>query len=78
MRPDERVQLGCDYIVPSHKQGVDAAAALWVGANELAGGLGQVLHATVRRWLADRWPFARVAWPGRELPWEEYEGLPDR
>jgi Integrase core domain/Pyridine nucleotide-disulphide oxidoreductase len=33
---------------------------------------------TVRRWLAERWPLDRVAWPGRELLWEEYDALPDR
>jgi hypothetical protein len=70
MRPDERVQLGCVYVVPSHKQGFDAAAALWVRASELAGDLDEVLYGTVRRWLAERWPFIRVAWPGRELPWD--------
>jgi hypothetical protein len=78
MRPDERVQLGCVYIVPSEKQGVDAAAALWVRASEVPSGLDEVLYATVRRWLAERWPFSRVTWPGRELPWEEYDALPDR
>jgi hypothetical protein len=78
MRPDERVQLGCLYIVPSHKDGSDAAAALWVRASEAAGDLDQVLYATVRRWLAERWPFTRVAWPGRELPWDEYDALPDQ
>jgi hypothetical protein len=78
MRPDERVQLGCIYIVPSHKQGVDAAAALWVRASELAGDPDQVLYATVRRWLAECWPFTRVAWPGRELPWEEYDAVASR
>ena len=36
MRPHERVQLGCLYIFPSHKQGVDATAALWVRASEVA------------------------------------------
>ena len=70
--------LGCVDIVPSHKQGVDATVALWVRTSELAGDLDQVLHAAVRRWLADRWSFARVVWPGRELPWEEYDALPDR
>jgi hypothetical protein len=78
MRPDERVQLGCVYIVPSEKQGFDAAAATWVRASELAGGLDEVLYATVRGWLADRWPFTRVAWPGREPPWDQYHLLPDK
>jgi hypothetical protein len=27
------------------------------------GDLDQVLFATVRRWLAEDWPFSRVAWP---------------
>ncbi len=40
--------------------------------------LDQVLYGTVQRWLAERWPFTRVAWPGRELPWDEYDALPDR
>jgi hypothetical protein len=78
MRPDERVQLGCLYFVPSQKQGFDATAALWVRASEVAGDLDEVLYATVGRWLGDRWPFTRVAWPGRELPWEEYDALPDQ
>jgi hypothetical protein len=43
MRPDERVQLVCVYIVPSEKQGFDAAAALWVRAGEVAGDLDEVL-----------------------------------
>jgi hypothetical protein len=78
MRPDERVQLGCVYIAPSHKQGYDAMAALWVRASEVVGDLDEVLYATVRRWLSDRWPFTRVAWPGRELPWKHYDVLPDQ
>jgi hypothetical protein len=52
--------------------------ALWVRASELPGDLDEVLYATVRRWLAERWPFAGVVWPGRELPWDEYDALPDR
>ena len=78
MLPDERVQLGCVYIAPSDKQGFDATAALWVRDSEVAGDLEQVLYGTVLRWLADRWPFARVAWPGRELPWKNYDALPDQ
>jgi hypothetical protein len=63
---------------PVQKQGFDAAVALWVRAGEVAVGLDEVLYGTVRRWLADRWPFTRVAWPGRELPWDQYDALPDR
>lgn len=78
MRPDERVQLGCVYIASSRKQGFDATAALWVRASEAAGDLDQVLYGTVRGWLVERWPFTRVTWPGRELPWKDDEALPDQ
>jgi hypothetical protein len=47
MRPDERVQLGCVYIVPSEKQGFDAAA-LWVRASEVPGDLDEVRYALPR------------------------------
>ena len=77
MRPGERVQLGCVYRSVK-KQGFDAAAATWVRASEVPGGLDEVLDGTVRRWLAGRWPLTQVAWAGRELPWDEYDALPDQ
>lgn len=67
MSPDERRLLGCVYVDPTDQDGDDAQVWLWVRAGELPGGLEAVLEATVRRWVEERWPFARVAWPGREL-----------
>jgi hypothetical protein len=55
MRPDDRVQLGCVYIVLSEKQGFDAAATLWVRASEVPGDLDEELYRTMRHWLAERW-----------------------
>ena len=34
-------------------------------ASELATGLEAELDATVRRWVEERWPFDKVAYPGR-------------
>ena len=58
--------------------GYDAEVWLWVRASELDTGLDAELYATVRRWLEERWPFRRVAYPGRELPLDRYQALPDR
>lgn len=78
MSPDEARLLGCVYVDPPAKAGFDAEVWLWVRASEVADGLDEVLYTTVRRWIDDHWPFTRVAYPVRELPWERYEALPDR
>ena len=38
---------------------------MWVWTSEAGTGLEDQLYQTVRRWVADRWPFRRVAFPGR-------------
>jgi hypothetical protein len=73
MSPDETRLLGCVYVDPPEKAGYDAEVWLWVRAGELASGLDGVLYATVRSWIAERWPFRRVAYPGRELPLDRYD-----
>ena len=45
---------------------------------DLDTGLEADLCDSVRRWLEERGPFRRVAYPGRELPLDRYEALPDR
>jgi hypothetical protein len=78
MSLDETRLLGCVYVDPAEKAGYDAEVWLWVRASELASGLDALLYATVRRWVEERWPFRRVAYPGRELPLDRYDALPDR
>jgi len=78
MSPDERRLLGCVYLEPAEKDGYDAEVAMWVRADELATGLEDVLEATVRRWVAEAWPFARVGYPGRDMAWEAWDALPER
>jgi hypothetical protein len=70
MAPDESQCLGCTYIVPSDKAGYDAAAFYWVrtSAAELDGKLGSAF----RNWVAEAWPFARVAYPGRDIAWNDW------
>src|SRR5262245_30374999 len=76
MSLDEKRVLGCLYIDPPGKAGFEAEVYYWVRQSELAGGLDEHLGETVKRWLAEIWPFKRVAYPGREIGWEAYEALP--
>jgi hypothetical protein len=68
--------MGCVYINPSRKRGVDAAVFLWARQSELAGGLEARLFASVKQWLAEKWPFKQVAFPGRDVPWEAWRQVP--
>lgn len=68
MSRDESQCLGCAYIEPTAAAGFDAEAYCWVRASH-ADALDAPLYAALRTWLAAAWPFARVAYPGREHPW---------
>jgi hypothetical protein len=72
---DGRVELGCIYIDPSVKEGYDANVQMWARESELASGFDATLFETVRDWIARDWPFERVAYPGREIPREEWDRL---
>ncbi len=77
MSPDETRCLGCVYINPTRKAGHDAAVTLWVRADELASGLDAELEAAVTAWIADLWPFATPAFPGRAIPLADWHALPE-
>ena len=54
------------YIYPPRSPQYDAEVLLWARQSELAGGLEKRLLAAVREWIASRWPFEAVLYPGRE------------
>ena len=62
--PDESEVLGCVYLYPSETH--DAQIKLWVRQSAWDDGLDPVLEATVREWVATRWPFERVTFPERD------------
>jgi hypothetical protein len=31
--------------------------------------------ARLRLWIAESWPFAKVAFPGREIDWDRWEAM---
>ena len=62
LRPGTEDVIGCVYIYPA-KDGAGAQVRSWVRADvaELDG----PLHATVSRWLIERWPFERTIYSDR-------------
>ncbi|NLG28725.1 MAG: GNAT family N-acetyltransferase [Chloroflexi bacterium] len=73
--PDGARCLGCVYIYPTGRGDYQARVHYWVRDSDNARGLDVALGATLRRWLAEAWPFERVAFPGREIPWAEWAAL---
>lgn len=71
-------ELGCFYIRPSRKEGYDATATLWTTKEQAGKGFDEQLYRDMKSWLAQSWPFTNVAWPGREIPHEEWKALPSK
>jgi hypothetical protein len=68
---DETECLGCMYIYPSNNPNYDAIVIMWVRQSEVANGLYEILFSNVKKWIQDKWPFKKVAYPGRETNWSE-------
>lgn len=75
--PTESMVLGCVYIYPTPKRGYDAVVYLWARQSELGKGLEDRLYAAVREWIAESWPFGKVAYPGRDIAWDAWKAIPD-
>lgn len=73
MNPDESECLGCVYIDPCPKMDYDAEVYLWVRKSAFNKGLDPILFSTIKAWIEKEWPFQNVAYPGREISWEEWE-----
>jgi len=72
---DESEVLGCLYINPTTKTDYDVSISMWVRASEVENGLDPILFETVKTWISKEWPFQKVAYPGREIPWNEWSSL---
>ena len=77
MSPDERRLLGRVYVAPAEREDFDAEVCLWVRSDELESGLEDAVDAAVRAWIPEAWPFGRVAYPGRDIPWNEWNARPE-
>jgi len=61
--PSDRDVIGCVYIYPDTKGDDDAAVLSWVRASHA--GRDAALRELVSRWLAEAWPFERIAYAAR-------------
>ncbi|MGD1865270.1 MAG: GNAT family N-acetyltransferase [Phormidesmis sp.] len=64
--------LGCVYIYPAEPADYDVQVILWARQSEIASGLEDRLLSAVKEWMRDSWPFERVGFPGKEIPWAEW------
>ena len=60
--PSDRRVIGCVYIYPDTKGDDDAIVLSWVRATHA--GRDAALRELVSRWLAEAWPFERIAYAG--------------
>ena len=67
MNDDESRCLGCCYVNPSDKAEYDAVAFYWVREREFQQGFDAVLGTAFRNFLEGKWPFKKVAFPGRDI-----------
>ncbi len=72
---DESQVIGCLYINPTTKGDYDANITMWARASMLDKGLDKNLYDAVKLWIAKDWPFKKVAYPGREIKWEEWRAM---
>ncbi|MDF1698572.1 MAG: hypothetical protein P1U56_22160 [Saprospiraceae bacterium] len=72
MNLEESKCLGCIYIDPSTNPNYEAMVVLWVRQSEIENGLDPHLFESVKEWISEKWPFKKIAYPGREISWEEW------
>jgi hypothetical protein len=75
LTPDGTRERGCIYVYPGKTGDYDAEVQLWVTKAEYDAGFDTELYTWARDWIARDWPFAKVAYPGRAIAWEEWDAL---
>jgi hypothetical protein len=72
---DGEREIGCVYVRPSSKPGYDAEVSLWVTKADFDSGFDEVLYEWTEQWVEMSWPFADVAYPGRNIEWAAWDKL---
>lgn len=75
MSLDENMCLGCVYIFPTKKIDYEAAVYMWVRKSAYDDGIDPVLFDVVKKWIEEKWPFNKVAYPGRDIDWKTWKSL---
>ena len=71
--PDDTVELGCLYVQPTARSAYDAAIYFWIAETGHDSGLAETIETHLREWINQEWPFEAVAYPGRDIPWTDWE-----
>jgi hypothetical protein len=72
---DENTCLGCVYIYPWSGKQYDAQVYYWVRDSEKIHGLDTKLGDFINQWLHETWPLNNSVFPGRDVPWQEWEKI---
>jgi len=68
-------ERGCIYVYPSDVEGYDAVVTMWVTKAEYDAGFDAEFYEWAQGWIEAEWPFAKVAYPGRAIAWDEWDAL---
>ncbi len=71
--PDDTVELGCLYVQPTARSAYDVAVYFWIAETGHNRGLAESIETHLREWIDQEWPFEAVAYPGRDIPWTDWE-----
>ncbi len=77
MSSDHDSCLGVLYISPTKKKDYDALVLMWT-VPDAAKNLDTEVYEGLKRWVAEKWPFASVGYPGRDVSFEEWDKLPEQ
>ena len=69
---DENQVLGGLHVVPSGKKNFDSEIYMWLRSSIHNKKNDDLLFASVKQWISANWPFKRVAYPGREINWDDW------
>lgn len=75
LTPDGQRERGCVYVYPSKVAGYDAVVRMWVTKAEHDARFDRALLAWTKAWIVREWPFAKVAYPGHDIPWDKWDAM---
>lgn len=67
--------LGCCYIYYSSKVDFDLDLYFWLRESESRLNLETEFGEKLKAWILEKWPVERVALPGREISWNDWDKL---
>ena len=68
---DKNDYIGCVYINPTKKKSYDCEVYLWVSDSSFH--MDDVFFRQTKKWLNKVWGFRHIAFPGREIIWDEWQ-----